>query len=110
MSRCTILLACGWLLFTPPSAPETSPGKNLPKLLTGLPYEKWELAGSYDTAAECNRGKSAMLQDLRENAKDTEASGTPEAKELAQELRVRMVILSISAKCLPTDSLGFKFK
>ena len=51
-----------------------------------------------------------MLQDLRENAKETEASGTPEAKELAKELRVRMVTLSISAKCLPTDSLGFKFK
>jgi len=109
MNRCTILLTCGWLLFTPPSTEKSSAGK-LPKLLTGLPYEKWELAGSYDTAAECNRGKNAMLQELRENAKETEASGTPEAKELAQELRVRMVTLSISAKCLPTDSLGFKFK
>lgn len=109
MSRCTILLTCGWLLFTPPSTEKSAPGK-LPKLLTGLPYEKWELAGSYDTAAECNRGKSAMLQELRENAKETEASGAPEAKELAQELRVRTVTLSTSAKCLPTDSLGFKFK
>jgi len=89
---------------------EKSPGEKLPMLLTGLPYEKWEVAGSYDTAAECNRGKNAMVQDLRENAKETEASGTPAAKEFAIELRVRMAILSVSAKCLPTDSLGFKFK
>jgi hypothetical protein len=110
MSRSTILLTCGWLLFTPPSSTEKSAGDKLPKLLTGLPYEQWELAGSYDTAAECNRGKNAMLQNLRENVKETEASGTPEAKELASEMRVRMITLSISAKCLPTDSLGFKFK
>ncbi|HEY2986419.1 MAG TPA: hypothetical protein VGL11_01765 [Candidatus Binatia bacterium] len=110
MSRCTILLACGWLLFTPPSSTDKSPGEKLPKLLTGLPYEKWELAGSYDTATECTRGKDAMLQELRENAKQTEASGSPEGKELALELGVRIVTLSVSAKCLPIDSLGFKFK
>jgi hypothetical protein len=106
MTRCTTLLACGWLLFTPPLVTD----KSGDKLLTGAPYEKWQVAGSYDTAAECDRGKGAMLQQIRDDVKETEAQATPEAKQFAQQLRVRLLTLSMTAKCLPTDSLGFKFK
>ena len=61
--RCfTVLLACGWLLFTAPLGEDK-------KVQTQLPLSRWKHEQSFDTAKECEAEKEqagkvfrAMLQ------------------------------------------------
>ena len=53
--RClTIILACGWLLLTPPARP--SPDGSV-TIESNTPIRSWDQEYAYDTAKECQRGK-----------------------------------------------------
>jgi hypothetical protein len=59
MNRCpTVLLTCGWFLFTAPLAPDG-------KVRTGSPLSEWSHEKSFDTAKECETYKEEVNQNLK---------------------------------------------
>jgi hypothetical protein len=93
--RCfTVLLTCGWLLFTAPLDPNG-------KVRANLPLSDWKHEKSFDTAKECEAEREsaskifqAMLQWAKnENKPVTEHPGYSVYTPLAL------------SRCIPSDSI-----
>lgn len=92
MRRFTVLLACGWLMFTPPVG--WKPGD--PVELT-----KWKLEQGYEHGITCTRTVWGWARLLRGD-KLVWLDPTGVSKQ-------RMMDLA-NAKCVPSDAIGFKLK
>lgn len=90
--RCyTVLLACGWLLFTPPV-------KAVPELksygfLTGAPLSEWKQERAFDNAKDCEEWKGTSIKNSIPN---------PSAPGL--------FAIWEYARCIPSDTVQFRMK
>ncbi|MBI4526810.1 MAG: hypothetical protein HY695_23695 [Deltaproteobacteria bacterium] len=97
MRCCTVLLACGWLLFYPPFPPgqfENWDGKR--------PLTEWHHSGSFDTAAECEQSKTKEVSRMGAAVSAVE---DPQKQQL-----LNAVAYYQAGRCVPSDALGFKMK
>ena len=87
--RClTVLIACGWLLFTPPT-------KFVPELksygaLVGAPLSEWKQERAFDNARDCEEWKSVAI---KSNNPNPHMPGVPNMWE--------------HGRCLPSDTIRF---
>lgn len=96
--RCfTVLLACGWLLFSPPVS-----GNNEVKSDEAL--QLWEHVASYDTAGQCEKEKRSTIE-LRMLLMVKSGAKSGDDKKLDAQL-----LGAMKMRCVPSDALGFKFK
>lgn len=90
--RFTMLLSCGWLLFTLPITPDVK------SVDYDQPLSRWQHAGSYDSAKDCEDTKSAVVMALKRSV---------DLGDKNAQLNLRAYV---SGRCVPTDALGFKIK
>jgi len=91
--RCfTILLSCGWLLFTPPATPDAN------NVEYDQPLSGWQHVGSYDSAKACEDVKSMVVQAM---------IASRDRGDKGAHLNL---LKYLSGRCVPTDALGFKIK
>ncbi len=90
--RCfTVLLACGWLLFTPPYNQKAG------YFDATRPLAEWDYRQAFDKAEECQT--HIAQENFMNRNLDPNSSVTANLK-----------VIWLNAKCVPTDALGFKFK
>lgn len=94
--RCfTILLACGWLLFTPPTQviPQgPAAGKARVGVVTGAPLSEWKQEMAFDSAKECEEVRKRIT----------------ESKGFDEEWQSHTVWNN--SRCIPSDTLRFLVK
>lgn len=83
------LLALGWYLMVPPLTRDYSARDD-------LPLQEWTSAGAFDSAAECERAKSRVLEKYQADIKN---AATREAAEYAE----RRSLYFRYAQCIVSD-------
>lgn len=104
--RCfTVLLACGWMLFKPPLG---DPQKGV-VFDDSRPLSEWSVAAGFDTAKDCNNEIEKGIQQARQlwSAQDGLIKEWRDTRQKPPFLEIFGYVL---ARCIPSDTIGFKFK
>lgn len=118
--RCYItILACGWLLFTPPRGWNieylSNPDVNFDQVLNQIPLEKWDFQRGFDTAEACYqyaRDSQDVGERLAKRARGKAFRGQTLSEDDISSLAYagRMTLKYAFVKCVPSEVLGFKLE